>query len=260
MKLETNDDGGLYELKTRPNWRGLDFVLTPQQELACALRILARAGCNLDVAGHITVVADENDGSMWFNPWGIWWEEVRASDIIKVDKDGTQIMGQWDVTPAIFIHTELHRRRGSLAKIAVHNHPHYGVLLGTMGVTPKITDQQAVIFKDEVGFLNEYEGGVTGEAASIAFADGVGNNSAVLLANHGALVTAPSMAQAVYKTVTFERMCKLNYQALAAGVKPSIVPPNQQDEMKHVVNRYAAPVFWEGAVRQLLASEPEVLH
>ena len=36
---------------------------------------------------------------MWCNPWGIWWDEVRASDILRLDADGEIVEGKWDVTP-----------------------------------------------------------------------------------------------------------------------------------------------------------------
>jgi ribulose-5-phosphate 4-epimerase/fuculose-1-phosphate aldolase len=259
MELERDDDGGLYRLKQYPEWRGLDVELTPQQELACAFRILAAAGCNVDIAGHITMVADES-GNMWVNPWGMWWEEVRASDILLVSPEGEKLAGRWEINGAIFIHTEVHQRRGEVATVAVHNHPYYGVLLGTMGIVPEITDQQACMFKDEVGLWDEYTGGVSSVQAGVKFADAVGDRSVVLLAHHGCLVTAPNIAQAAFKVVTFERTCKLNYDAIMAGVKPAIVPEEHQGFMKNGLLRYSSVMYWEGAVRQLLAQQPDVLN
>jgi ribulose-5-phosphate 4-epimerase/fuculose-1-phosphate aldolase len=92
---------------------GIGHDLTVQQELACALRILAREGWRENLSGHITVATD--DGGMLCNPWGIWWEEARASDILQLDADGAIVAGPWDVTPAVFLHTELHRARADAA-------------------------------------------------------------------------------------------------------------------------------------------------
>ena len=50
--------------------QGLGVELTEKQKLACALRILARAGCSLDVSGHITIVQDQS-GAMLCNPYGL---------------------------------------------------------------------------------------------------------------------------------------------------------------------------------------------
>ena len=79
--------------------------LTPEQELACAFRILARGGFSEDIAGHITWARD--DGSLMINPWGLWWDEMTASDVCRVDYDGKVLSGKWDVTPAFHIHTEV---------------------------------------------------------------------------------------------------------------------------------------------------------
>jgi hypothetical protein len=53
--------------------------LTDRQALACAFRILGHSGFSENIAGHITMVKD--DGAMWVNPWGLWWEEISASDL-----------------------------------------------------------------------------------------------------------------------------------------------------------------------------------
>ncbi len=237
--------------------QGLGIELTDKQKLACALRILARAGCSLDVSGHITIVQDES-GAMLCNPYGLWLEEVRASDICLVSAGGEVLDGPYDVSPAVFIHTELHRARHD-ATVIIHNHGHYGVLLGTMGIVPEVTEQQSCLLADEVVLFHEYGGVVADMSSGARLATGVGTASAVLLANHGCLSLAPTLEKAVYKAVVFERMCRLNYEALAAGVKPSVVAGELQSQMKPVLSAFSSQVFWEGAVRQLLAVEPEVM-
>ncbi len=61
--------------------------LTDRQKLACAFRILAGGGFTENIAGHITMV-DAAQGGLWINPWGLWWEEITASDLCRVDDDG----------------------------------------------------------------------------------------------------------------------------------------------------------------------------
>src|SRR4029077_14048272 len=128
---------------------------TPPQALACTLRILAREGWCENLSGHVTWSTD--DGGMWVNPWGVWWEEVRATQIIRLDAAGAIVAGEWDVTPAVFLHTELHRARADAAVI-VHNHPYYATLLATMGETPRPVHQNSCIFDGEIAFLDEYGG------------------------------------------------------------------------------------------------------
>ena len=82
--------------------------LTDEQQLAIAFRHLAEVGFAENMAGHITWQPD-GQTDMYVNPWGLWWQELTASDICVVDEDARVVRGRWDVTPAIHIHTELHR-------------------------------------------------------------------------------------------------------------------------------------------------------
>ena len=118
--------------------------LTDEQKLACSFRILAREGFSENIAGHITW-ANADNSAMMVNPWGLWWEEVSASDICRVDPDGNVIGGKWDVTPAVQIHTELHRRRPE-SRVVVHNHPYYAVLLAALGLVPEFLHQQSSMY------------------------------------------------------------------------------------------------------------------
>ena len=94
---------------------------------------------------------------MWVNPWGLWWDEVTASDVCAVDFDANVIEGRWDVTPAIHIHTELHKRRHD-ARIVVHNHPYHVSLLAATGELPEIVHQTGTMFDGDLRFVDEYTG------------------------------------------------------------------------------------------------------
>jgi ribulose-5-phosphate 4-epimerase/fuculose-1-phosphate aldolase len=234
---------------------GIGHDLTVQQELACALRILAREGWRENLSGHITIATD--DGGMWCNPWGLWWDEVRAADVLQLDADGNVVHGPWDVTPAVFLHTELHRARTDAAVI-VHNHPYYGTLLAAMRELPRMVHQNSCIFDGELLLLDEY-GGVEDANDGKWLAREVGNASGVLLAHHGAIVTAPTVAEACYKAATFERMCRFTYDVLAAGRDPVEVPVEARAQLKPVLRQNTPRAYWDGAVRLLLRDEPEVL-
>ncbi|MDP9332652.1 MAG: class II aldolase/adducin family protein [Actinomycetota bacterium] len=234
---------------------GIGHDLTIRQELACALRILAREGWRENLSGHITVATD--DGGMWCNPWGLWWEEVRASDVLRLDADGRIVEGPWDVTPAVFLHTELHRVRAD-AGVVVHNHPYYATLLATMGVRPRLVHQNSCIFDGELAFVDEY-GGVEDANDGKWLATQVGDASGILLAHHGAIVTAPTIPEACYKATTFERMCRLTYDAIVAGREPNEIPADARAPLKTMLRQNTPQAYWDGAVRLLLGEEPEVL-
>ena len=234
---------------------GVGRELTVPQQLACALRILAREGWRENLSGHITWATP--DGGMWCNPWGIWWDEVRASDMLRLDADGEIVEGKWDVTPVVFLHTELHRSRAD-ATIVIHNHPYYATLLSAIGELPVMVHQNSCIFHGEIALVNEYAGVEDSEQGKWLAAQ-VGDASGVLLAHHGAIVTGTTIGEACYKAVTFARMCRFTYDILAAGLVPVEVPTEQRDELKTMLRQNTPRAYWDGAVRLLLASDPEVL-
>jgi ribulose-5-phosphate 4-epimerase/fuculose-1-phosphate aldolase len=235
---------------------GIGRALTVQQELACALRILAGEGWEENLSGHITVACD--DGSLLVNPWGIWWQEARARDIMRIGPDGDVVDGKWDVTPAVHLHTELHRARPD-ARIVVHNHPRFATLLACAGIEPVISHQNAALLDGELQLVDEYDGTVETSAAGAWLAAQVGAASAVLLANHGAIVTGPTFGIACYRAVVLERACRATVEAMQAGIKLRELAHDGRPALKAELERNAPDAYWHGAVRRLLAVEPEVL-
>jgi ribulose-5-phosphate 4-epimerase/fuculose-1-phosphate aldolase len=234
---------------------GLAEQLTPAQELAIALRHLDDVGWCENLTGHITYQQGDN---FLVNPWGLWWAEVRARDLLAIDADGKVIAGEWDVTPAVHIHTELHRRRAD-ATVVVHNHPPYATALAAIGELPDLVYQNSSILADELVLVTDYDGEVDQPYLGAELADRIGDASVALLVSHGVIVTAPTMAEAVYKSVLFERTCRLHCLVRSMNRTPIPIGTAQQKQLKASLIERAAPVYWHGAVRSLVASESDVL-
>jgi len=231
--------------------------LTNEQKLACAFRTLANDGFSENLAGHITW-ADQADGSLLINPWGLWWEEVKGSDVCRVDADGQVIEGQWDVTPAYHIHTELHRRRPD-ARVVIHNHPYYVTLLAAVGELPRIAHQTGSLYDDDLSLVQEYSGEVNDAELGSDLADKIGDRNNVVLASHGIIVIADTIELATYRAASIDRACKLTYQLLLLGKDPYEISKATRVAMKKALIERAADVYWAGAVRRLLRQQPDVL-
>jgi ribulose-5-phosphate 4-epimerase/fuculose-1-phosphate aldolase len=261
MHIEQSEDspvreGGLARWAPRIS-PPIGVDLSTQQELACAFRILARNGFSENIAGHITHAPDAS-GEMWVNPWGLWWEEISASDICKVDTDGNVLAGKWDVTPAIHIHTELHRRRPD-ARVVVHNHPYHVTVLAAVGVLPEIVHQTGSMFDGDLSFVTEYTGEVDDAELGARLADMIGDKSTVILASHGIIVTAPTIQEATYKAASIDRVCRLAYDVMLLGRDPLPIARGIKVGMKKSLLERGSDVYWAGAVRSLLRAEPDVL-
>ena len=235
--------------------RGVE--LTAEQELACAIRHLDIAGFSENMTGHVSWQQPGHD-TLLVNPWGYWWRELGASGVIEVDLDGIVVRGDLDVTPAIHIHTELHRRRPD-ARVVVHSHPMYASVLAAVPELPDLVHQNSSILADEMVLVSEYDGEVDTPLAGAALAEAIGDHSVALLVSHGVIVTAPTMQEAVYKSILFERTCEMHWRLRAFGQKATPIAEVFQRQLKASLVERAAEVYWDGAIRQLVEAEPDVL-
>ncbi len=230
--------------------------LTEAQKLGCLHRILAGIDFHENMAGHITVADD--DGSLLASPWGLWWNEVRTRDLVRVGPDGAIVDGSWDVSPAIFLHTGLHARRPE-ARVVVHNHPYHATLLATMGRLPEITHQAACMFDGALALVDEYDGQVLDTDAGASLAAEIGDADGIILANHGAIVIGASIEEAAYRAATFDRMCRLTADALVSGIPTREIAPEHRGALRDAFRTHALDAYWNGAVRMLVRDQPDVL-
>ena len=94
-------------------------------------------------------------------------------------------------------------------------------------------------------------------AAEIALL--IGDASVAVLVSHGVIVTAPTIEEATYKAANFERCCEIAWRTMLTGRTPRSIAAPYQKQLKASLIERGAPVYWAGAVRQLIAREPEVL-
>lgn len=231
--------------------------LTDEQALACAFRILAADGFAENLAGHITWQRRGHD-DLLVNPWGLWWSEMTASDVCEVDMDAAVVRGRWDVTPAIHIHTELHRARPD-ARVVVHNHPYHVCVLAAVGVLPELVHQTGALFSGELRMVEEYGGEIDSPLLGAELADAIGDATVAILANHGVIVTGSTLQEATYRAASIDRVCRMAYDVMLLGKDPLSMPAGAVKGMKQSLLERAVDVYWAGAVRQLVRTQPEVL-
>lgn len=236
---------------------GIGRDLSDEQRLAVAFRWLAREGFAENLAGHITWQRPGED-TMLINPWGLWWREITASDICEVDADGRVVRGRWDVTPAVHIHTELHRRRAD-ARVVVHNHPYHVSVLAAIGALPEIAHQTASMFAGDLAFVEEYTGEVDTAELGADLAERIGDASVIFLASHGIIVTGPTIEQATYRAASIDRICRLTLDVRRSGSPALPMSSGLVAGMKQSLLERGSDVYFDGLARQLIRDEPEVL-
>ncbi|WP_167104565.1 class II aldolase/adducin family protein [Mycobacterium sp. DL592] len=231
--------------------------LSDEQKMAIAFRHLAGIGFAENMAGHITWQPDGRT-DMYVNPWGLWWAELTASDICVVDEDARVVRGRWDVTPAIHIHTEIHRIRPD-ARVVIHNHPYYVSLIAALGVLPELVHQTGALFLDDMYLVDKYDGEIDTPWRAAELAQQIGSANLVILANHGVIATGHDLAAAVYRAVSIERVCRLAYDVMLTGRTPSQMNRGDMVGMQASLIERAADVYWAGAARMTIKADRGVL-
>jgi len=235
----------------------LGVELSDEQAMAATFRVLDGEGFAENMAGHITWQRP-GQTNMLVNPWGLWWAELSASDICEVDEDARVVNGRWDVTPAVHIHTELHRVRPD-ARVVIHNHPYHVSLLAALGQLPDLVHQTGSLFLDDICWVEEYAGEIDSPRLAADLAATIGDASVAILRNHGVIVTGENLAQATYRAASIDRVCRMTYDVLVSGREPLQMNTAAMVGMKESLLERAADVYWAGAVRSVLRADPTVL-
>ena len=207
---------GQYAAQSRdPGW-------TPTQKLALACRILARGGHGAGLAGQMTARGGP-PGTMWTHPYGLGFDELKASDYMLVDDDLNVLEGDGTPNPANRFHLHVYKVRPDVQAI-VHTHPPYISALSMIGEELAVSHMDTSIFYEDCAFLPDWPGVPFGDDEGELIAGALGDKRAVLLAHHGQLCAGRSIEEATVLGVTIEHAAKIQLLARGAGGIRQIVP------------------------------------
>jgi ribulose-5-phosphate 4-epimerase/fuculose-1-phosphate aldolase len=193
-----------------------------KQELAAAFRIFGRLGFSEGVAGHITARDPQYPDRFWVNPFGMSFSQIKVSDLILVDHEGTVVEGSRPVNQAAFcIHSQVHQARPD-AVAAAHAHSLHGKAFSSLGIRLDPLTQDACAFFEDHGLYDDYRGVVSDLEEGKRIAGALGPAKAVILQNHGLLTVGESVSEAAWWFVTMERSCQAQLLAMAAGTPKHI--------------------------------------
>ncbi|MFL6239372.1 MAG: class II aldolase/adducin family protein [Actinomycetes bacterium] len=229
--------------------------LTPQAEVALLARMLFREGYDDHLAGHITY--KQPDDTLLVNPFGLTWDEVKASDVMRIDLDGNVLDGPWTVTPAISLHLELHRARHDVT-VAVHNHPRWATIYADLGRAPAVYDQTSALVAGDVAVYADYEGPVNQTENARAAVEAMGDASMALLQNHGVLVVGRDIPQAYLRAATIEWRARQAWHVEAVGGGKAL-PAEVHEGFGRIFDQVNFPGLFEAMARRELREDPGIL-
>ena len=232
-------------------------------DLAATYRLAAIYGWTDMIFTHISARCPDEGGEPRFllNPYGVFFEEMTASSLLKVDSEGN-IIGDspYFSNPAGFtIHSALHAARED-AHAVLHVHTPYGVAVSAQQDGLKRYTQFAMIVHDDIAY-HDYEGVALDLDERERLVNDIGNHNFLILRNHGTLTTGANCAIAFLRMYFLEQACKTQILAQSDTKEPREEPST----MGARVMQQGAPAFtpgfgdnlaWPGLIRRLNRLNP----
>lgn len=230
-----------------------------KQRLAAAFRLFSACGFDEGVAGHITARDPEHSDHFWVNPFGVHFSLIRASDLILVNHEGEIVEGNRPVNRAAFaIHSQVHAARPD-AVAAAHAHSLYGKSLSSLNIGLEPLTQDACAFYDDHAVFDDYTGVVLDVEEGRRIATALGDNKAVVLANHGLLTVGQTVDSAAWWFITMERSCQAQLIAMAAGTPRPLDAATAKLTYDQVGLEYAGWFQFQPLYQRIVAAQPDLL-
>jgi ribulose-5-phosphate 4-epimerase/fuculose-1-phosphate aldolase len=222
-------------------------------DLAALYRLVALHGWDDLIYTHISARIPGPEHHFLINPYGLLFEEITASSLVKIDLDGKILQETpYFINPAGFtIHSAIHAARED-ARYVMHLHTDQGVAVAAQkeGLLP--LSQHALIVLPRLAY-HDYEGIALNLDERERLVKDIGDKTVMLLRNHGTLSVGDTAANCWLGMFYLERACKQQVMALSAGRENVLVAPDAaQAEVRSQVSRgIGGGLAWPGCLRRL---------
>ena len=186
-------------------------------QLAAAYRIFDHLGwCEL-IYGHISMRVPGPEHHFLINPYGLRYDEITASSLVKIDLDGNLVEPSgYSFNPAGFvIHSAIHEHRGD-AHCVMHTHTRAGMAIAALecGLLP--VSMNGMSFHGNLAY-HDFEGSTLLLEERELLAADLGSADALILRNHGLLSVGRTIAEAFLYLYRLESACRVQLDAMACG-------------------------------------------
>jgi ribulose-5-phosphate 4-epimerase/fuculose-1-phosphate aldolase len=223
-------------------------------DLAAAYRLVAFYGWSDLVFTHISARIAGPEHHFLINPYGLMFDEITASSLIKVDQQGNKISeSSFPVNPAGFtIHSCIHEARPDVGCV-LHTHTRAGIAVSAQkcGVLP--ISQQSTFVIPQLAY-HDYEGVALREDEKPRLQADLGKNNYLMLRNHGLLTCGATVASAFIAMYQFETTCQIQIAAQTGGelvmINPKIME-NMPAVIEMVTKGQGSGIAWPALLRKL---------
>ncbi len=208
-------------------------------DLAACYRLVARYGMSDMMANHISSRVPGEDGAFLINAYGMLYEEVTASSLVKIDLDGRILLKpdfgalDYGINQAGYVlHSAIHRARHDVMCV-IHTHTWSGMALSALDCGLLPISQTAMRFL-KIGY-HDYQGVVLDAKEEASLVADLGGGEALILRNHGLVTVGRTVGEAFNWMHRLELACRSQLAAMATGAKLRDVP---RDVLEATWNNY----------------------
>ncbi|QSI30515.1 class II aldolase [Variovorax sp. RKNM96] len=224
-------------------------------DLAACYRLVALYGWSDLVFTHISARVPGPEHHFLINPYGLMFDEITASSLVKVDQQCNKIIeSPYPVNPAGFvIHSAVHAAREDI-QCVLHTHTRAGIAVSAQknGVLP--ISQQSTFVLASLAY-HDYEGVAFRDDEKPRLQADMGHANFLMLRNHGLLTCGKTIADAFLSMYTFENTCQIQIAAQSGGSELTHVDPRIIDgvgqAMKVQSGGLGGMFVWPSLIRKL---------
>lgn len=230
-------------------------------DLAACYRLVVMHGWDDLIYTHISARVPGTDEFL-INAFGLAFEEVTASNLVKIDIDGNILdeNSPFEINPAGFtIHSAVHEaRHDAMCVLHLHNNETIAIASLEEGLLP--LSQYAMFALASMSY-HEYEGLAVNDAEKARIQSDLGDANFMLLRNHGGLTLGQTIGDAFMHMYDLTRACQVQLQIMSTGMKPIMVEQAIVDGIKAQANivhtgMTGGQKSWPAMVRKVYRHDP----
>ncbi len=228
--------------------------------LAACYRIIAMHGWDDLVFTHISARVPGDEEHFLINAYGLLFEEMTASSLVKVDLEGNKVMDSpHEINPAGFvIHSAIHEARPDVGCV-LHTHSKAGVAVSAQAEGLKPISQTSLFPYASLAYHN-YEGIALNEDEKPRLVADMSDKNFLMLRNHGLLTAAATIPDAFLYMYVFETACQIQLLAQGTGGTlidvPEPIVAGIQAQAEQVTRGLGGQLVWPGLLRKLDRIDP----
>jgi ribulose-5-phosphate 4-epimerase/fuculose-1-phosphate aldolase len=231
-----------------------------REQLAALYRAFVHYGWTDLVDTHLSARVPGTENQYLINPYGLMFDEITASSLLKVDFDGNVLAGDYPYNEAgHLIHTAALKVRPEI-NFVLHSHTRAGIAVSAMkcGLLP--LSQHSNVILGTVAY-HDYQDVTEAEDECEVLARDLGSNYLMILHNHGFLACGRTAAEAFIYHYYLEMACKVQVDVMASGAEHKV----PGEEALAAVMKWGAPGdtpqfgnrHWEAILRRLERTDPD---